>query len=92
MTDGINQLTAQEDSMHIAAVEISESIQGGIDDLVELLETVGFLIILLIGYLVAKALAKVAKLALEKVGADRAVRSTARGVPGPRRRIYRRPS
>ena len=48
--------------MHVAAVEISESIQRGIDDLVGFLpRLVGFLIILLIGYLVAKALAKVVK-------------------------------
>jgi small-conductance mechanosensitive channel len=66
--------------MHVAAVEISESIQRGIDDLVGFLpRLVGFLIILLIGYLVAKALAKVVKLALERVGADRALRSSTTG-------------
>ena len=66
--------------MHVAAVEISESIQRGIDDLVGFLpRLVGFLIILLIGYLVAKALAKVVQLALEKVGADRALRSSTTG-------------
>jgi hypothetical protein len=66
--------------MHVGAVEISESIQRGIDDLVGFLpRLVGFLIILLIGYLVAKALAKVVQLALEKVGADRALRSSTTG-------------
>jgi small-conductance mechanosensitive channel len=66
--------------MHVAAVEISESIQRGIDDLVGFLpRLVGFLIILLIGFLVAKALAKMVKLALEKVGADRALRSSTTG-------------
>lgn len=62
--------------MLIAAVEISESIQQGIDDLVGFLPSlIGFLIILLIGYLVAKALEKVVALALEKVGTDRALAS-----------------
>jgi Conserved TM helix len=60
----------------IAAVEISESIQQGIDDLVGFLpRLVGFLLILLIGYLVAKALQKGVALALEKVGTDRALAS-----------------
>jgi hypothetical protein len=59
-----------------AAVEISESIQQGIDDLVGFLpRLIGFLLILLIGYLVAKALQKVVALALEKVGTDRALAS-----------------
>jgi len=39
----------------------------------------GFLILLLIGYLVAKALQKVVSLAVEKAGADRALRSGASG-------------
>ncbi len=66
--------------MRVAAVEISKSIQGGIDDLVGFLpRLVGFLVILLIGYLVAKALAKVVKLALEKAGADRALRTSTAG-------------
>jgi hypothetical protein len=66
--------------MYVAAVEISESIQRGIDDLVGFLpRLVGFLIILLIGYLAAKALAKVVKLGLEKVGADRTLRSSTTG-------------
>jgi hypothetical protein len=62
--------------MVTAAVEISESIQQGIDDLVGFLpRLIGFLLILLIGYLVAKALEKVVALALEKVGTDRALAS-----------------
>ena len=62
--------------MLTAAVEISESIQQGIDDLVGFLpRLIGFLLILLIGYLVAKALQKVVALALEKVGTDRALAS-----------------
>ena len=63
-----------------AAVEISESIQQGIDDLVGFLpRLVGFLLILLIGWLVAKALEKVVALALEKVGTDRALASGTSG-------------
>jgi hypothetical protein len=58
----------------MAAVEISESIQQGIDDLVGFLpRLIGFLLILLVGYLVAKALQKAVALALEKLGADRAL-------------------
>jgi hypothetical protein len=64
----------------VAAVEISESVQQGIDDLVRFLpRLVGFLLILLIGYLVAKALQKVVALALEKVGTDRALASGSTG-------------
>ena len=62
----------------VAAVEISESIQQGIDDLIAFLpRLIGFLLILLIGYLVAKALEKVVAFALEKVGTDRALASGA---------------
>jgi Conserved TM helix len=66
--------------MYSAAVEISESLQRGLDDLLGFLpRLVGFLLILLIGYLVAKALQKVVSLALEKVGTDRALASGAAG-------------
>lgn len=66
--------------MVIAAVEISESLQQGIDDLVGFLpRLLGFLLILLIGYIVAKALAKVVAVALEKVGTDRALASGSAG-------------
>jgi hypothetical protein len=62
--------------MVTAAVEISESIQQGIDDLIGFLpRLIGFLLILLVGYLVAKALEKIVALALEKVGTDRALAS-----------------
>jgi small-conductance mechanosensitive channel len=62
--------------MQIAAVDISESLQQALDDLIGFLpRLIGFLIVLLIGYLIAKALQKLVALALEKVGTDRAVRS-----------------
>jgi hypothetical protein len=64
----------------LAAVEISESLQQGIDDLIAFLpRLIGFLLILLIGFLVAKALEKVVALALEKVGTDRALASGSSG-------------
>lgn len=60
----------------LAAVEISESLQQALDDLIGFLpRLIGFLLIVLIGYLVAKVLQKVVSLALEKLGADRAIRS-----------------
>jgi Conserved TM helix len=62
--------------MQIGAVEISESLQRALDDLIAFLpRLIGFLIVLLIGYLVAKALQKLVAVGLEKVGTDRAVRS-----------------
>jgi hypothetical protein len=66
--------------MLIAAVEVSESLQQGLDDLLGFLpRLVGFLLILLVGYLVAKALQKVVAVALEKIGTDRALASGAAG-------------
>lgn len=62
--------------MQLAAVEISESLQQALDDLIGFLpRLIGFLIILVIGLLVAKALQKLVTVGLEKVGADRALRS-----------------
>jgi len=64
----------------VAAVDISESLQRGLDDLIGFLpRLIGFLVILLVGYLVAKAVQKVVSLALEKLGADRALRSGSSG-------------
>jgi hypothetical protein len=64
----------------LAAVEISQSVQRAIDDLLGFLpRLIGFLIILLIGFLIAKALQKVISLALEKAGIDRALREGGSG-------------
>jgi hypothetical protein len=64
----------------IGAVDISESLQQGIDDLIGFLPSlIGFLLILLVGYVVAKALQKVVAIALEKVGTDRALESGSAG-------------
>src|SRR5215211_113707 len=66
--------------MLVASVEISESLQQGLDDLIGFLpKLIGFLIILLIGYLVAKALQKVVAFALGNVGANWAHCSGANG-------------
>lgn len=66
--------------MHLAAVDISESLQQGIDDLIAFLPNlIGFLLILLVGYLVAKALEKAVAAVLEKVGTDRALQSAPSG-------------
>ncbi|HXS33892.1 MAG TPA: hypothetical protein VN758_08995 [Solirubrobacterales bacterium] len=66
--------------MQLAAVEISESLQQALDDLIGFLpRLIGFLIILVIGLLIAKALQKLVAVGLEKVGADRALQSGASG-------------
>jgi small-conductance mechanosensitive channel len=66
--------------MPLAAVEISESLQRALDDLLGFLPSlIGFLIVLLIGFLIAKALQKLVAVALEKVGTDRALRSGTHG-------------
>jgi Conserved TM helix len=66
--------------MYAAAVDVSDSLQGGLDDLIGFLpRLIGFLLIVLIGYLVAKALQKVVALALEKLGTDRALTSGTSG-------------
>ena len=66
--------------MLMAGVDISQSLQEGLNDLIGFIpKLIGFLIILLIGYLVAKALQKVVALALEKVGTDKALRSGTTG-------------
>lgn len=66
--------------MPLAAVEISESLQRALDDLLGFLpKLIGFLIVLFIGFLIAKALQKLVAVALEKVGTDRALRSGTHG-------------
>jgi hypothetical protein len=66
--------------MMVAAVEISQSLQRAVDDLLGFLpRLLGFLIILLIGYVVAKVLQKVVTVALDKAGTDRAMREGASG-------------
>jgi hypothetical protein len=58
----------------IAAVEWSQGIQNAWNDLVQFVPRfIGFLIILIIGYVIAKAISKALSAILERVGFDRAV-------------------
>ena len=64
----------------IAAVEIGDSLQRGLDELVAFLpRLVGFLIILLIGWLIARAVKALLVKALEGVGIDRALSTGSAG-------------
>ena len=66
---------------HLAAVEVADSLQRGLDEFVGFLpRLVGFLIILLIGWLIARAVKAVLVKALRGVGVDRAL---AGGSAGP---------
>ena len=66
---------------HLAAVEVADSLQRGLDEFVGFLpRLIGFLIILLIGWLIARAVKAVLVKALQGVGVDRAL---AGGSAGP---------
>jgi Conserved TM helix len=66
--------------LFIAAVEIGDSLQRGLDELVAFLpRLIGFLIILLIGWLIARAVKGLLAAALQKVGIDRALQSGSTG-------------
>ena len=77
--------------MLIAAVQVSDSLQRGLDELVGFLpRLVGFLVILLIGWLIARAVKALVVKALQGVGVDRALSEgwagphAARVTPGAR--------
>ena len=56
----------------IGAIEISDSIQGAFDSFFEFLPNlIAFLVILVIGYFIAKVVGKIVTKALEKVGLDK---------------------
>jgi hypothetical protein len=58
----------------ILAIEFEQGIEDAFADVAEFVpKLIGFLVILVIGYLIAKALSKVADAILERVGFDRAV-------------------
>jgi hypothetical protein len=58
----------------IGAIDISDSLQRGLDELIAFLpRLVGFLIILLIGWLIARAVKALLVKALQRVGLDRAL-------------------
>jgi hypothetical protein len=64
----------------IGAVEIGDSLQRGLDELIAFLpRLVGFLIILLIGWLIARAIKALLVKALQGVGIDRALTSGSAG-------------
>lgn len=64
----------------IGAVDIGDSLQQGLDELVAFLpRLVGFLIILLIGWLIARAVKALVVKALESAGVDRALSSGSAG-------------
>ena len=58
----------------LAAIEFSQGIEDAFGNVMEFIpKLLGFLLILVIGYLVVKAISKIADKALERVGFDRAV-------------------
>jgi hypothetical protein len=66
--------------MPFAAVEIGDSVQQGLDSLIGFLPNIlGFLVILLIGYVVAKVVKGVVAKVLEKVGLDRTLHNSDAG-------------
>jgi Conserved TM helix len=63
-----------------AAVEVGDSLQRGLDNLIGFLpKLIGFLIILVIGYIIARIVKGVVTKLLEKVGTDRAMHSGSTG-------------
>jgi hypothetical protein len=66
--------------LFIGAVDVSDSLQRGLDEVIAFLpRLVGFLIILLIGWLIARAVKALLVKALEGVGIDRALTSGSAG-------------
>jgi hypothetical protein len=66
--------------LSFAAVEVGDSIQRGLDNLIGFLPNlIGFLIILFIGYIVARVVKGIVTKVMEKVGADRALHTGSTG-------------
>jgi Conserved TM helix len=66
--------------MGIAAVEIGDSIQRGLDSFFDFLPNlIAFLLILVIGFLIARLLSGIARKALERLGIDRALHGSDAG-------------
>jgi hypothetical protein len=66
--------------MSVAAVHIAQSLQRALDSLIGFIPNlIGFLIILLIGYVVARIVKAVVTTVLEKVGLDRALSGSPAG-------------
>jgi hypothetical protein len=66
--------------LSLAAVDVGNSLQRGLDNLIGFLPNlIGFLIILVIGYIIARVVKGVVTKLLEKVGADRAMHTGSTG-------------
>jgi hypothetical protein len=66
--------------MSFAAVEVGDSLQRGLDNLIGFLPNlIGFLIILAVGYVIARVVKGIVTKLLEKVGTDRAIHSGSTG-------------
>jgi hypothetical protein len=66
--------------MPLAAVEVSDSIQQGLDALIGFLPNIlGFLLILLVGYVIAKVVKGIVARVLDKVGLDRTLHQSDAG-------------
>ena len=66
--------------MPFAAVEVGDSVQQGLDSLVGFLPNIlGFLVILLVGFVIARVVKGVVSKVLEKVGLDRALHDSDAG-------------
>ncbi len=66
--------------MPLAAVEVGDSIQQGLDSLIGFLPNIlGFLLILLVGYVVAKVVKGIVAKILDKVGLDRTLHDSDAG-------------
>jgi small-conductance mechanosensitive channel len=66
--------------MPLAAVKVGDSLQQGLDSLIGFLPNIlGFLIILLVGYVIAKVVKGIVSKVLEKIGLDRALHDSDAG-------------
>lgn len=79
--------------MPTAAVHIAQSLQRGLDSLIGFIPNlIGFLVILLIGYVIARVIRAVVSTLLEKVGLDRALSGSPAGAYVERASPGARPS
>ena len=66
--------------LQFAAVEVGDSLQQGLDNLIGFLpKLIGFLIILAIGYIIARVVKGIVTKLLEKIGTDRAMHTGTTG-------------
>src|SRR5919108_4071396 len=66
--------------MTLSAVEVGDSLQRGLDNLIGFLPNlIGFLIILAIGYVIARVIKGLVTKLLEKIGTDRAIHTGSTG-------------